>query len=188
MEMWVSRTPFLKGRVLKNGRPTGALVRFAVQGTDSEGTSSWAELRGELEVALPGGGTNVLRGLFNGHKKMAPHVFPQMQLPVKLHPNDDGKLVIDWKAWEAEGGLAAAKARGDAGEALKANAMVRHGSGVVGGPSAAPMSVTEGGGTGGALPAWAQTSMKAWGEALAAGNMTQEEYDQDVADVRRSFG
>lgn len=67
---------------------------------------------------MPAGASQTLRGLFNGDKRRAPHVWPASELPVKLHPSRDDKLVVDWKAWDEQGGLAATQARGTADEAV----------------------------------------------------------------------
>ena len=122
METWFGRTPMMQKRTLRNGRPSTATVRFCLIGSDSEGSATWAEIKAELEVDLPGAPSTPLRGLFNGHKKMAPHVLPGTRLPVSLHPTDNQKLVIDWGRWERDGGLAAAKAQAGEGEARQANA------------------------------------------------------------------
>jgi hypothetical protein len=183
--MWRNRTPFLKGRVLKNGRPARATVRFALRGTDSEGNATWKELRGELEVAMPGGDVVVLRGLFNGDRKRSPFVLPGMQVPVKLHADDDQKLVIYWDAWEDEGGLAQAKAQGGEGEAAKANATVHAGTPVDSAPPSQMMSAGE------AAPAaggWQAQTIKAWQDAVAAGAMSQEDYEKAIADLRAAGG
>lgn len=184
MEMWRGRTPFLKGRTLRNGRQATATVKFCLQGSDSNGSPSWSEIKAELEVTMPTGDVAPLRGLFNGDRKASPFVWPAMQLPVKLHPDKDDKLVIDWKAWEAEGGVDAAKARGSAQQAAEANASV-HGEGAAGnGPSqsaaAAPASSSGGGSD------WQAQSLAAWQQALASGQMSQAQYDKAVADLRRA--
>jgi hypothetical protein len=181
MEMWLGRTPVLQGRVLKKGRPTTAVVRFLLRGTDSEGNASWAELRGELEVGPPGAEATVLRGLFNGHKKMAGYVRPGTQLPVKLHPTNDEKLVIDWKQWERDGGLAAARAQGEVGDAAKANAAVQSGAPDTGPPT---QTVSAGDGGGG----WQQATIQGWQEAVASGHMSEDEFQQAMADLRDASG
>jgi len=184
MEMWVGRTPFLQRSTLKKGRPTTATVRFALRGTDGEGNATWKELRGELEVAMPGGEVQVLRGLFNGDKKMSPFVLPGMQLPVKLHPDRDDKLVIDWDAWKDQGGFDQARAQGGEGEAAQANSAAHSGTPV----DAAPPQQMTSAGDPAAGGGWQAQTIKAWQDAVAAGAMTQEDFEKAMADLRAAGG
>lgn len=121
MEIYRGRTPMFKGRLLRNGRPATAKVRFCRQSSDDEGNPSWARIQADLDITMPGGEVQTLRGLYNGHRKAARFVWPGTVLPVKLHPDEDDKLAIDWKAWESGGGLADAKARGDEHQVFDAN-------------------------------------------------------------------
>ena len=186
MEMWRSRTPMMQKRILRNGRPSTATVRFCLIGSDGEGSATWSEIKAELEVDVPGSTPIVLRGLFNGHKKMAPHVVPGTRLPVSLHPSDDQKLVIDWGRWEREGGLAAAKEQAGEGEARQRNADA-YGSGAAkrgeqtGAAAGAGASATAGGG-------WQEQSIAGWRQAVASGHMSQAEFDKAMADLKRASG
>lgn len=184
MEIWHNRTPMMKKRALKNGRPTTATVRFCLIGTDGEGGCTWDEVKGELEVEVPGGAPVVLRGLFNGDKAMAPFVTPGTRLPVALHADKDDKVVIDWDRWYADGGLAAATQHTTEESAAAANALA-YGSSGTGTAVTAPTVFTIGGAT---SDAWKENAIAAWREAVAGGQMTQAQFDQAVADLKRATG
>lgn len=184
MEMWFGRTPMMQKRTLRNGRPSTATVRFCLIGSDSEGSATWAEIKAELEVDIPGAPSTPLRGLFNGHKKMAPHVLPGTRLPVSLHPTDNQKLVIDWGRWERDGGLAAAKEQAGEGEAREANADA-YGSGAAPGEQSAAAGA---GAATGSSGGWQEQSIAAWRQAVASGHMSQAEFDRAMDDLRRASG
>lgn len=128
--------------MLRNGRAATAIARFCLQGSDNDGNPSWSEVKAELEVNLPNGSTSTLRGLFNGDRKISPYVWPGTELPVKLHPEKDDKLVIDWKAWKEEGGLSAAQERGSFEQTVEANAEAHRSGGAS--DSAAPIAKADG--------------------------------------------
>jgi hypothetical protein len=186
MEMWRNRTPFLKGRVLRNGRPSEATIGFCLQGSDSEANPTWSEIKAELEVDLPGGASSVLRGLFNGHRKMAPYVWPATRLPVKLHPDKDDKLVVDWKAWDRQGGLAAALASTACSFEPRFLAAAYRAGGEASETATATPTATAGNSGGGS--GWQAQSLAAWQQAVDSGQMSQEEYDKAVADLRQASG
>jgi len=186
VEMWRNRTPMMKKRALKHGRPTSATVRFLLIGSDSDGDPTWNEVKGEIEVEVPGGPPVVLRGLFNGDKKRAPFVTPGTRLPVALHADTDDKVVIDWGRWDAEGGFAAAKGTGAPDQAAAANAQAY---GSTAAPQGAPTTVSAADGpTTSAGGGWQEQSIAGWRAAVAAGRMTEAEFDQAVADLRRATG
>ena len=182
MEMWRNRTPVMKKRALKHGRPTSATVHFCLIGSDSDGDPTWNEVKGELEVDVPGGPPVVLRGLFNGHKKMAPFVTPGTRLPVALHADSDDKVVIDWDRWSADGGLAAATQHTTEEQAAVANAEA-YGSAASGGATSTVL--TSGSAS---SDAWQEQAIAGWRAAVAGGQMTQAQFDQAVADLKRATG
>jgi len=175
----------MRKRTLRNGRPATATVRFLLVGSDSDGDPSWNEVKGELDVERPGGAPVVLRGIFNGHKKRAPYVTPGTRLPVALHADDDQKLVIDWDRWDAEGGLAAATRACTPEQAAEANAQAYGSSAPA--PSTPTPTATAGGApaVGGS---WQEQSIAGWRAALAAGRMTQAEFDRAMDDLEQASG
>ncbi len=189
-ETWVSRIPVRSKPVLKKGRPGRGLVAFVLEGSSDESVR-WSELFAEIEIHL-GDGTEPypLRGMFNGDagglmawRTVAPWVTPGTSLPLRVHPERDDKVVIDWTAWKDEGGDEAAKAAVDEEDAARQNQAAYESGREQVAPGSAPATPVSAGPVDDPIAPFRATIIAGLDEALALGNISQEKYDREIAEL-----
>ena len=93
--------------------------------------------------------------------------------------------MIAWDHWDTEGGFAAAKGHATPEQAAEANAQVYE---TAAASQRATAVASNDGPTTSAGSGWQEQSIAGWRAAVAAGRMTETEFDKAMADLKRATG
>jgi len=175
MDLWVRRTPVFVKRFLKKATPATAVVHYLLPSSTEDGGPTFAagEMNGELEITSGGQDPYTVKGIFNSHKKLAPHVAPGATLPVAVDPKSPDKVAVRWDDYDGP-------RDGDRDEIAAANENAYRAAkgeeGAVSAMSAGENATFD-------SSSWAAPYLAGLEEALKLGNISQEEYDQAKRDA-----
>ena len=89
-----------KKKLLRDGVAGSAVIK-SFYTMDEASNIGNAQHDFTLEITVPGQAPYELQGLFRIPVRLIPVVDVGTTVPVKVHPSNPKKAVIDWEAWEA---------------------------------------------------------------------------------------